>query len=326
MSWGKATLLVLAVLLGQQLLTSYLSPRPRFRSRGLEHKSLHSVYLTVGSDEIEEPCSHDSHGRAIGLGGVTAREAYERSVAHAAELSLHHRHVFLGLTPILMEPDLQLLWGVDAEGDARVLMTAWGRRRYFEADDNGARTYPSLLHRMGSKLSLFGIEEDWRHHETTREIWLTPAPQLLRFCAAARSPTWESAGAASLQLRITQLLGLPPSCTYGDVISLWVRPKDLFRPCCDPEIEDYECQQDFTESSRTFVSEEHVKWMTDRQRQLQQQVLPPVPWTQLGFTYDWGDPEHHVGLSEYVCKAHADVIVHSIHSALEYCTPGVVAV
>jgi hypothetical protein len=29
-------------------------------------------------------------------------------------------------------------------------------------------------------------------------------------------------------------------------------------------------------------------------------VARPYPWTSLGYTYDWGNPDNHVGLSEFV--------------------------
>mmetsp|Transcript_218 Transcript_218/g.750 ORF Transcript_218/g.750 Transcript_218/m.750 type:complete len:320 (-) Transcript_218:40-999(-) len=318
MSWGKTTVCVLLALLAQQVLRGYLAPGERLGTRGLEHKSVQSVYLSVGADEAKRACEEGRERES----SASEIERYRTAVGHASELSLHHKHVFLGLTPILLEPDLGLFWAVDNNGNARVLMTAWSRRRHFDSCDNGARGYPRPFR---SPSSLFVIPDHWRTHATGREIWLTPAPHLLSFCLAAKSPTWAVAGEAALQLRITQLLGLPPTCTYSDVVSIWVKPSDVFRPCYDPEVEDYECQQDFTGSSRAYVSEEHVKWMTDRERQLQQQVLPAVPWTRLGFTYDWGDQEHHIGLSEYVCKAGADLIVHSVLPALAYCTPATVA-
>ena len=54
----------------------------------------------------------------------------------------------------------------------------------------------------------------------------------------------------------------------------------------------------------------------------------PYPWTQLGYTYDWGVPEDletdsdrpaNVGLSEFVIRQGAPILVHSIQSVEDYC-------
>jgi len=42
------------------------------------------------------------------------------------------------------------------------------------------------------------------------------------------------------------------------------------------------------------------------------------PWTRLGYTYDWGNPCHEVGLSEFVIKKDAEVIVEDIETVEEY--------
>jgi len=47
--------------------------------------------------------------------------------------------------------------------------------------------------------------------------------------------------------------------------------------------------------------------------------LVPYPWTQLGYTYDWGNPETEVGLSEFVIKTNSKVKVNRIESTLKYC-------
>ena len=43
------------------------------------------------------------------------------------------------------------------------------------------------------------------------------------------------------------------------------------------------------------------------------------PWTRLGYTYDWGNPLSEIGLSEYVIKKDAEVIVERIASTEDYC-------
>jgi hypothetical protein len=43
------------------------------------------------------------------------------------------------------------------------------------------------------------------------------------------------------------------------------------------------------------------------------------PWTQLGYTYDWGNPESEVGLSEFVIRKGSTVVIKSVSNLDEYC-------
>ena len=42
------------------------------------------------------------------------------------------------------------------------------------------------------------------------------------------------------------------------------------------------------------------------------------PWTRLGYTYDWANPNHPCGLSEFVVDTSARVTVKAIYSTREY--------
>jgi len=43
------------------------------------------------------------------------------------------------------------------------------------------------------------------------------------------------------------------------------------------------------------------------------------PWTRLGYTYDWGNPDSEVGLSEFVADTGAEVIIHAVYDIHTYC-------
>ena len=43
------------------------------------------------------------------------------------------------------------------------------------------------------------------------------------------------------------------------------------------------------------------------------------PWTQLGYTYDWGNPVSEQGVSEFVIKANTQVIINAIFTIDAYC-------
>jgi hypothetical protein len=50
------------------------------------------------------------------------------------------------------------------------------------------------------------------------------------------------------------------------------------------------------------------------------ETATPYPWTQLGYTYDWGS-SNHMGLSEYVIRKGSTVGVAGVWDPLAYFTP-----
>jgi hypothetical protein len=94
----------------------------------------------------------------------------------------------------------------------------------------------------------------------------------------------------------------------------------MFRPCPDPEITDRECETQFPANLfHTFSSAELLRaaegpgpkvftnytgWFNNRKQYIytyprNYPASSPYPWTRLGYTYDWGRPDHE-GLSEFV--------------------------
>lgn len=145
----------------------------------------------------------------------------------------------------------------------------------------------------------------------SREVWVTAAPQLQNFSEGLRLDS------AKMVLRLEQLLGLPPHTGKNRFVEMWVNPSDLFRPCPDPEIIDGTCDLTFPSSSYIVIAEEHQKWIKDLQASSYGEN--GYPWTQLGYTYDWGNPKSHVGLSEFVIKAKSTVNIKGVSDVYEYC-------
>jgi hypothetical protein len=143
-----------------------------------------------------------------------------------------------------------------------------------------------------------------------REVWVTPAPLVAEFCKG------RGGDAEALKARLEQLLGLPLKSGKDRFVELWAEPKDLFRPCADPEITDHECEVE-PRAVTTFqtVSPEHLKWFEDLKAQSYGEK--GYPWTRLGYTYDWAGPK--VGLSELVIKKGAEATVKKVASIEEYC-------
>jgi len=148
--------------------------------------------------------------------------------------------------------------------------------------------------------------------ELSRPVWVTVVPEIQTFCRR------QAVLAAHIPLRLEQLLGLPPGNGKTKFVEMWVSPKDLFRPSPDPEISDHEAELDFPESSRyVTVSQSHRKWINDL---IQTSYGPDgYPWTRLGYTYDWGNPDNEIGLSEFVIRSGATVTVKTVTDTLGYC-------
>lgn len=141
------------------------------------------------------------------------------------------------------------------------------------------------------------------------EIWVTTAPELFNLIKAERPQ--------DVNMRLRQLLGLPPDAEYKYFVEFWVKAEDLFRPCPDAEIDDNHCQLCFDKTS----DPEHINWINKNRigSYYACDLYDKYPWTQLGYTYDWNpDNKTHIGLSEFVIKKHSKVIINKIYTTQEY--------
>lgn len=141
-----------------------------------------------------------------------------------------------------------------------------------------------------------------------RDVWITLVPEVREYCSQL------SVEDDLDLLRLEQLLGLPPAGGKTTFVEMWVRPRDLFRPCPDPEIDDRRCNLNFP--ART--DQRHRDWF-NRSRETSYDGARIFPWTRLGYTYDWGNPSREVGLSEYVISKDAEVVVRSVTTTSAYC-------
>jgi hypothetical protein len=140
-------------------------------------------------------------------------------------------------------------------------------------------------------------------------IWVTTAPEL--------KSKFRAHTVLDTNLRLLQMLGLPPNATYNYFVEFWVKPQDLFRPCPDSEISDCKCDTYFPQGTDSL----HIKWINENRisRYYESAIYNQYPWTQLGYTYDWS-PENptHFGLSEFVIGENKDIIVKAIYTTSEY--------
>lgn len=136
-----------------------------------------------------------------------------------------------------------------------------------------------------------------------RTTWVLVPADLLNWYRAHRPAD------SALLLRLRQLLGMPPDVPKTRIVEMWVRPEDIRRPSIAPAI-DKEIDpaalfaQAGTDWFRPAGDDAYNTWFY---RQCAESYVVPVerlelyPWTRLGYTYDWGNPQYpHVGLSEFI--------------------------
>ena len=152
-------------------------------------------------------------------------------------------------------------------------------------------------------------QKDTVFNTGTYPIWVTTAPEL-KNRIKKESPK-------DVNLRLIQLLGLPPTAQYSYFVEFWVRPVDLFRPCPDKEITDGKCDLCFPEGT----DPEHIKWINENRisRYYQCDLYYQYPWGQLGYTYDWNPKnKSHFGLSEFIIGSNKTIYINRIVTTLEY--------
>lgn len=143
------------------------------------------------------------------------------------------------------------------------------------------------------------------------QIWVTAAPELLNRVKKDKPK--------DVNLRMKQLLGLPPTGDYKIFAEFWVRPQDMFRPCPDKELDDKRCNTCFTHKDSLDPS--YIKWVNDTRvsRYYQCALYDQYPWTALGYTYDWNPAnKSHIGLCEFVVDVNKNIYVNKIYTTEEY--------
>ncbi|MCG8549109.1 MAG: hypothetical protein MI799_01760 [Desulfobacterales bacterium] len=147
--------------------------------------------------------------------------------------------------------------------------------------------------------------------------WVTTAPQVKTFAQRYLSQ-FPSATKDQIDLRLKQYLGLKPEWRYDLFIEMWVDPKDLFRPCPDPEIHDKVCNIKF---SKTVPKVKGISCYPCFYKNLYFEdfrTRPGVPWTGMGYTYDWGNRHHPFGASEFILVPGAAYEIVKVVETMDY--------
>lgn len=212
---------------------------------------------------------------------------YSAAVADAAKPQ--KSEIFDGLIVLDKSSD-QFLWK-EINGEQYLLVSSWKADTSYYKND----------------------AETGFYNTQSYPIWVTIAPELQQRCAQPRFGIKEG-----VNLRLKQLLGLPPTADKAYFVEFWVRPQDLFRPCPDRETSDAACQIAFPKGT----PEAHIEWVNDLRidSYYNEAWEANYPWTELGYTYDWNPRNKtHVGLSEFVIAGDKNIVVKGFYTTQAYC-------
>lgn len=154
-------------------------------------------------------------------------------------------------------------------------------------------------------------------------VWVTLAPKMQQRCQAfsAANP---SAGSNGVNLYLKQFLGLYPEWNYDLFVELWVPPESLFRPCVDPQTDDSTCDLQFGDKVPAVTGIKDYKAFYEALYFKSFRYPPGVPWTGLGYTYNWGgNPSDgsEKGASEFILSPGTPYTVERTVPTAEYCAP-----
>ena len=225
-------------------------------------------------------------GKLLNRTEINNSVLYQESITNSMSPDLNK--IFKNLVAITPENN-DLVWK-NIEGEAYILVVSWKQNISYY------KPYIGSTYNTGKY-----------------PIWVTTAPELLQRMKKQK--------AKDSDLRLKQLLGLPPNSTYSYFVEFWVRPEDLFRPCPDNEVTDSQCELCFPEQADSS----YVSWLNDNRisRYYQCELYEKYPWTQLGYTYDWNAANKtHIGLSEFVIGNDKNIIVEAVYTTDDYLKKG----
>ncbi len=126
------------------------------------------------------------------------------------------------------------------------------------------------------------------------EVWVTiPYDFKERLLNVARCKN-----AAECEMRVFQMLGLPPDSDNNTLVFFYADPSGMVRPSPDPEIDDTSASLEFSEEA----TEEYRAWF-EANYESSYNGTPPYPWTRLGYTYDWHNGgENEQGFGEFIVQ------------------------
>lgn len=203
----------------------------------------------------------------------TAEELYAQAVEDAKTIEPEE---LLPLKTTLTRDDPYAQWD---EGGERVLVCTW---------NDTPENYPD-----GAAV-------------TVREepVWVFSGAEFKAWYAA------NADGVEDWELRLCQLIGLPPDAGYTHFTTLWADPGDLLRPAFDPDVTTNTMTEELT------GEDWYQSWFEDNTAASYGE--DGYPWTRLGYTYDWAAGGTEYGLTEFILPTGAEVTVERTVSTQDY--------
>lgn len=135
-------------------------------------------------------------------------------------------------------------------------------------------------------------------------VWVFSGAEFAAWYAA------NSNGVEDWELRLCQLIGLPPDAGYTHFTTLWADPEELLRPAFDPDVTTNTMAEELT------GEDWYRSWFEDNTAA--SYGADGYPWTRLGYTYDWADNGTEYGLTEFILPTGAEVTVERTVTTQEY--------
>lgn len=133
------------------------------------------------------------------------------------------------------------------------------------------------------------------------QVWVTSAKEMQGWYQENKD------GVEDWTLRLQELIGLPFYGEYTTMTAMWVKPEDMFRPAYSTDITSDEMTNTFEDEDEAEFDQEYKVWFDDRI--IDSYYDDSVPWTRLGYTYDWADNGTEKGLCEFIVNQDSTVTV-----------------
>ena len=111
------------------------------------------------------------------------------------------------------------------------------------------------------------------------------------------------AGVTDWPLRLEQLVGVPPDAGYTHVTAMWVSPEDVIRPAYLTDT----AESGMVVSLPEDTPEDYREWFTGNI--LWSYFDSAYPWTRMGYIYDWALDSGEYGLTEFLVRPGAEVMI-----------------
>jgi len=135
----------------------------------------------------------------------------------------------------------------------------------------------------------------------------TYRPELWTTLAGKLQSRLQNVPVQNIPLRTKQLLGMPSGHKGNRVVEIWTYRESLFRPMGDTDITNPNSTTDPHNPAQYNLGgydqyKPFESWWTSQMGTYT--GYTPYPWSQLGYTWDWGNPQTVVGMTEFILKAH----------------------